>query len=232
MIRQTLELETRVKKKESPPVETAGYEEIIRREKLPPKLQLSGEHNVLNPVVWKRSPNGKLIKVVKGDEDGPGGLVVSDIRPLHLVIDYEGVVTNGDTLRYKFLILDETKSGRGKSGTPRTFAMNNSSKNDVLVVTKANGPADNPESVEFRFSDSTETAVVTKDQPFRRIAGYEADLTHEKLPSRFMNVRTKQPAGIRMGSQTYNIVAITKDEVTVQSSTSNKRWTVRRKGAS
>jgi hypothetical protein len=232
MIRQALELGERTKKKEREPVDTDPYKETLRREKAKSQLELSGDHNLFNPVVWKRSPNGKLIKVVKGDEDGPGGLVVSEIRPLHLVIEYDGVVTNGDNLRYQFTILDETKPGRNRSGTKRTFAPNVSQKSDLIIVTKLTGPPDNPSAVEFRFADSTETATITKEQPYSRIAGYEADLVHEKMGTPFKNVRTKQSQGIRLGTQTYNIVAITKDEVTVQSSTSNKkRWTVRRKGA-
>lgn len=237
MIRQALELGERSKKKEREPVDTAPFQETIKREKAAPQLALSGEHNLFNPVTWKRSPNGKLIKVVRGDEDGPGGLVVSEIRPLHLVIEYDGVVTNGESIRYQFLILDETKTGRSRSGTNRTgvrrsFALNTSQKSDLFVVTKVNGPANNPSSVEFRFADSTETATITAEHPFSRIAGYEADLVHEKLGTPFKNVRAKEKQGIRLGTQTYNIVAITKDEVTLQASTSTKkRWTVRRKGA-
>lgn len=230
-IRQALELGERAKKKESQPLETAPYEDILRREKAPPRLQLSGEHNLFNPVLWKRGRDGNPFKVVKGDEDGPGGLSVSIIRPLHLVIAFEGVQTNGDSIRYRFNVLDETKVGRGKAGRPLFAAINSSGKNDPFVLTSVKGPPDNPTAVEFRFADSTETATITKEEPFRRVAGYDADLAHEKLGSRFSNVKARQPGGIRLGSQTYNIVAITKDEVTLQS-TSNKRWTVRRKGAS
>ncbi len=230
MIRQALELETRAKKKDREPLDLAPYEDVIRRETTAPRLVLSGEHNLLNPVVWKRAPNGKLIKVVRGDEDGPGGLFVSAIRPLHVTVDYDGVTTNGESLRYKFTILDESKPGHSRSS--KTYSTNSPAKNDFIILTRVNGSSDNPTSIEFRFQDSTETATVTKDQVFTRIAGYEADLVHEKLGTNLKNLRAKQSQSVRLGTQNYNIVAITKDEVTVQSIASKKRWTVRRKGAS
>lgn len=230
MIRQALELEGRTKKKEREALDTSVYEDVLKHEKTAPKLSLSGEHNLLNPVVWKKGPNNKLIKVVKGDEDGPGGLVVSQIRPLNLVIEYDGVVTNGENLRYKFTILDESKGSRSR--TARTYAVNSAAKNDLVILTRVVGPTDNPTSLEFRFQDSTESASVSKEQPFKKIAGYEADLTHEKLGTNLKNLRAKQAQPVRIGTHSYIIVAITKDEVTVQSVASKKRWTVRRKGTS
>ncbi|MCC6235219.1 MAG: hypothetical protein IT580_21435 [Verrucomicrobiales bacterium] len=230
-IRQALDIIEKRGKKETQPVDTAAAEQMLKRTKSAPKLSLSGEHNVFNPVVWKRGRDGKLFKVVRGDEDGPGGLVANAIRALHFTVEYDGVQASGDSTRYKLLVTDESKAGRSAKARPYFLARGSSAKSDPLVVTKINGPEDNPTSVEVRFSDSTETAVISRETPFRRIAGYEADLAHEKLGTRFNNVRQKQPGGIRLGPQTYNIVAITKDEVTVQSSTS-KRWTVPLKGTS
>jgi|JI102314A1RNA_FD_contig_111_252299_length_4365_multi_3_in_0_out_0_2 hypothetical protein len=230
-IRQALELGERARKKESQPVDTSGYEAMMKRLKTQPKLSLSVEHNLFNPVVWKRGRDGALFKVVRGDEDGPGGLVATAIRPLNLVIEFDGIQASGESTRYKFNVLDEAKGGRSARPRQMYLALGASSKTDPFVVTKVIGPADNPTAIEFRFADSTETATVNREQPFKRVAGYEADMVHEKLGTKFNNVRTKQPGGIRLGSQTYNIVAINKDEVTVQSSTS-KRWIVRRKGVS
>lgn len=230
-IRQALELIEKSRKKESQPVDTTAYESVLKRQKTAPKLTLSGEHNVFNPVVWKKTRDGAMIKIVHGDEDGPGGLSVSAVRPLHLTIEFDGVQTSGETTRYKFNVLDESKSSRSARPRQMFLGIGSSGKNDPFVVTKINGPADNPTSVEIRLADSTETAVVSRDEPFKKVAGHEADMVHDKLNSKFNNLRAKQTNPIRLGSQTYYIVAINKDEVTVQSSTS-KRWIIRRKGVS
>ncbi|MGE3313070.1 MAG: hypothetical protein AB7O66_24135 [Limisphaerales bacterium] len=230
-IRQALELGNRAPKKVSEPVDTSGYELMLKRLRTTPRLVLSGEHNLFNPVLWKRGRDGAPFKVVHGDEDGPGGLVATEIRPLELVIEFNGIQESGESVRYKFSVLDETKGGKYVRPRQMYLSLGSSSKNDPFVVTRVIGPAEDPTGVEFRFADSTETATVTRDQPFKRVAGHEADLVHEKLGTKFNNVRSKQPGGIRLGSQIYNIVAINKDEVTVQSSTS-KRWIIRRKGVS
>ncbi len=238
--RQTIEdaiaLPGKKAKKGLDPVNTEDIDEILKREKAEPKLTLSGEHNLFNPLAWKKGKDGSLFKA-GGDEGGPAGLVVTAIRPLYLNIEFEGVMTSGDNIRYRFAVLDESKGGRGTRARQLSAALNQAKKDDPFVVTRVvEGPPEDPTSVEFRFSDSTETVVLGKGAPFRRLAGYEADLNHGKLGAKFSSIRPKQqnqqPQVIRLGSQAYNIVAITKDAVTVESSTSKKRWTVRLKGAS
>lgn len=230
-IREALAQSAKKAKKETKPADTAEHEAALKKAKSPPKLDLSGEHNLVNPVVWKKGRDGNLFKVVKGDEEGPGGLSVVQIRPLYLSIAYEGTQPAADSVRYRFSILDENKGGRSARPRPIFASIGSAGKSDPFVVTKiVSGTPENPTAIEIRFADSTETAVLSADQPFKRIAGYEADLVHEKVGAKFNNVRAKQQGGIRLGSQTYNIVAITKDEVTVQSNT-QKRWTVGRKGS-
>lgn len=228
-IRQAMESGIRARKKEASPVDVSAHERVLRRVQLEPHLSLDGDHNLFNPVTWRPGSDGTLFKVVRGDEDGPGGLSATAIRPLDFTVEFDGVQRSGDSLRYRFLVLDQSKGGR--TTRPRQVYLSEgvSSRNDPFVLTKVNGPAEEPASVEIRFADSTETATITPDNPYRRVAGYEADLVHDKLGNRFSNVRARQPGGIRLGSQTYIVVAITHDTVTVQSST-HKRWNIRLKG--
>ena len=39
-----------------------------------PKLVLNGEHNLFNPVVWKRKYDGSWIKIATGNESEGGGV--------------------------------------------------------------------------------------------------------------------------------------------------------------
>ena len=236
MIQDAIDLPAKKAKKEMQPADTSAIDAVLKMEKAEPKLTLSGEHNVFNPLLWKKGKDGSLFKA-GGDEGGPAGLVVNAIRPLHLTIDFEGALASGDTVRYRFAYLDESRSGRSAKARQFSVALNQAKKDDPFVLTRiVEGPAEDPTAVEFRFADSTETVKLTKEAPFRRLSGYEADLVHGKLGAKFSNIRQKQqnqqPQVIRLGSQAYNIVAITKDAVTVESSTSKKRWTVRLKGAS
>lgn len=231
-IRRALETVERSRKKESEPIDTSTATQILRRTRTEPEIELSGSHNLFNPVLWKRGANGMPYKVVRGDEDGPGGLEVTAIRPLHFKVEYDGVQVSGDSVRYKFIVTDES-SVRGRAPRPKQLYLDLGapSKRDPFVVARINeGPPEDPVSLEIRFVGSNESAIVSREKPYNRIAGYEADLAHTKLGTKFNNVRTKQPGGLRLAGQSYNIVAITEDEVTVESST-RKRWTIHLKGA-
>lgn len=228
-IEQALETLGRPSKKESEPVDTSTADRLLRRARLTPELELSGDHNLFNPVLWKSAPNGMPFKMVRGDEDGAGGLSVVAIRPLHFRVDFEGIQMSGDSIRYKFVVVDQAKGGRTARPRQHYMGVGSASKRDPFVVAKVNGPEAEPTSLEIRFVGSNDSAVVSLEKGYERIAGYEADMVHEKVGSKYFNVRAKQPGGIRLGAQTYNIVAITKDEVTLESS-SRKRWTIRLKG--
>jgi hypothetical protein len=224
-INRALEAVGRAPKKDSKPVDTAEIDQTLLRARAEPELNLSGEHNLFNPVVWKRRSDGSLYKIVSGEEEGPAGLKVLAIRPLEYRVEYDGVHRSGDRIRYKFIVLDETRGGRSSRPRQVYLSRDSSSKNDPFIITQINGPEDDPASVQIRF-ESGEVATVGLNRPYSRVAGYEADLVHENLGNRFTNVRAKQPGGIRLGPQTYNIVAINEGEVTLESATS-KRWTVR-----
>src|SRR5438034_3121929 len=53
---------------------------IERVEKLP-NLTLTRPHNLLNPVTWKRTPEGRLLKIDTEDKEGPGALKVTKMTP-------------------------------------------------------------------------------------------------------------------------------------------------------
>jgi hypothetical protein len=229
-IRQALEEISRRGRKESQPLDTSLMEVALRRDRLEPQLDLDGSHNLFNPVVWKRGNDGSLYKVVSGDEEGPAGLQVTEIRPLEFRVEFDGVHRSGDNLRYKFLVLDESRGRRGAPARSVYLSEGVTSKNDPFKLAKVNDPAEDPASVDILLPDSAKVETISRENPYSSIAGYEADLVHERLGAKFNNVRTKQPGGIRLGTQSYNIVAITRDAVTLQSNTTGKRWTIRLKG--
>ena len=74
-----------------PPVDLSTNEAVLTKVKTPIKFDISGRHNLFNPVPWVKRPNGELIKVQTGDEIGIGALEVSAINPLHLIISFDGI---------------------------------------------------------------------------------------------------------------------------------------------
>src|SRR5580692_4644177 len=68
------------------PMDLSVYQQALAQITNPPALVLSGEHNLFNPVTWKRKANGDLIKIIK---TGPDALIVTNIIPLYTIISYD-----------------------------------------------------------------------------------------------------------------------------------------------
>jgi len=62
------------------PLNVAPLVAAIQQLTNPPALVLSGDHNLFNPVVWKRLPNGGLLKVLK---TGADALTITNITALY-----------------------------------------------------------------------------------------------------------------------------------------------------
>ena len=192
-----------------------------------PELRLTRPHNLLNPVTWRKTPDGRLIKIDTEDKEGPGALQVTKISPLHFTISYSGISGGGDFLRYQFVVRNEGDTNRTRRANRMVFVSpgGKNEKNDYFVLRDIIGPPANPNGFVLELVDGKETVEVTKTKPFDRIAGYAADLSYPLEAGRtFLDKRVKDP--IKFGGGEYNIVAINQNEVTVQAS-SNKRTTIR-----
>ncbi|MFN0069618.1 MAG: hypothetical protein ACKVYV_18530 [Limisphaerales bacterium] len=221
----------RVPRQQSQPVDTSRSEGLLKRSARPPVLDLGlgGEHRLFNPDLWKRTPNGDLLRIRTGEEEGPAGLALVETRPLYFRVAFEGVQASGDNVRYQFGVTDETAGGGRPRKTPRFLVVGQQVREVPFLLQKVNGDPRDPASVEIRLRESNEVVTITRDQPFARIAGHEADLRHDALGKSFKDVRARQ--NLTLGSEPYNVVAITKDALTLQSSKTQKRWTIRLKSS-
>jgi len=213
--------------KELKPIDLTTNETALRRLRRPEPIRLSG-HNVFNPVQWKRMPGGNLIKVVTGEEIGPGALRITEIRPLNLIVAYDGVTT-GDLVQHRIKVTreaDESPAKRSPTTRPIT-AVNN--RNDIFAV-KDLKPKDDPQEFVLEMLDSKQTIVVTKDKPYINVAGYAADLRYEPEKLQFPNRRVKDR--LVFSGDTNKIVAITDTTVTVEALSNTKRTTIVHRGAS
>src|SRR5687768_16310519 len=67
-----------------PPLDISNYQTNLAKAKNPPSLTLGEGHNLFNPVTWKYKPDGSLLKVESGNEEGPGALRILKIQPLNM----------------------------------------------------------------------------------------------------------------------------------------------------
>ena len=184
---------------------------------------LSTTNKVFNPVTWQRTAEGKLLKLVQGDETGPKALVVTKATPLYLNITLDSVNLSEGAPRYTIYVerqADEDR--RNRSRKPYFATLNN--KNDVFVVREANGAPDNP-TLKIELADDGETIEVSKDKPFSRVAGYTVDLKYS-LENRPPWTGVRVGSSLSFGGENYNVVAITKDEVVVLAKSNQKKTPV------
>lgn len=200
------------------PIDLATNEQVLAQVSHPKRVVLAGEHNIFNPVRWKKRPDGSIYRE---QEAGPSALQILDIRPLHLKLEFDQVVpgVTAQEVRYRIIYLNESQ----RSGRPNPRDAVEGDKNNNFTLEKVIGDKANPEALQLLLPGEKQSMRITKQQPFDRIIGYTADLKHTVEDRPFKEVRAKDE--LNFGGETYNIVAITANEV-VLSAKSNKKQTV------
>jgi len=207
---------TNPKVKEYQPLDLTTNASVLARLEQAPRLKLDGDHNVFNPVVWQKTPDGGVKKVT---EVGPNAVEILDIRPLHLSIAFDSVAGTPLEVRYTLSYLNETQ--RSGKPTPRVAGLND--KNNMFTIQEITGETNNPTSLKVLLAGDKDPVTIGPDKPYERIVGYTADLSYPPANKQWKNQRVKDE--IPIGGETYNIVAITPSEV-VLSAKSNKKPTV------
>jgi hypothetical protein len=199
------------------PIDLTTNQQAVARASEPKRVVLAGEHNVFNPVRWQKNPDGSIYRA---QDAGPGALQITDIRPLHLKVEFDQVTGSPEEPRYRLQVLNEVQ--RGNRPTPRDAAVGD--KNNMFTIEKIIG-ADplNPDALQVLIAGDKEPVKITKQAPHERVIGFTADIQHPLEKKQWKDQKVKDE--LTFGGETYNIVAITAHEV-VLSAKSNKKQTV------
>ncbi len=92
------------------------------------------------------------------------------------------------------------------------------------------GKPEEPSQIIVQLNDTGEKAVITKDQPFKRVDGYMADLHYDLEKKNW----THQRVGSRLvfNGEDYNIVAINQNEVVLSAKANGKKWPIKANNSS
>lgn len=219
------------KAKPIPALNMEYYDTLLQASSSPEALDLSMTNRLFNPVKWQKSPDGKLIKIVRGDEVGPRALVVTNITPLYMAITLDSVTTNESSVRYKITVEREaapTPSLRKKSYYISYPFIANNNKNDAFVITDVKGLPEDPE-LDLTLTDSGTEAVISKTKSYRQPEAYMADVRYPPENRTFKNCRVG--SALVFGGEEYNVVAISDKEVVVSAKSNNKKTTITYAGA-
>lgn len=199
------------------PVDTTTNQVVLQRVAKPDKVILAGEHNLFNPVRWQKRPADGSI--YRAQDAGPAALKVETIRPLRLKVDFDQVTGTGQDIRYRLQVLNELRSNRPQPRDGAVGVENNLFKIEKII----GGDPANPESLEVLLEGDRQPVTITRQQAYERVIGYAADIQHTVENRLWKDQRVKDE--LTFGGETYNIVAITANEV-VLSAKSNKKQTV------
>lgn len=171
----------------------------------PPPVVLSGDHNLFNPVTWRRKPNGELLKILK---TGADALVVQNIIPLYEEIKFDHA-SGGGTGVY---VMDLTV--RSAKRAPEYAKINEKTKSGLYIIRGIKGASDDPTELELEIPDTGETVAVSANNPYKRVDGYLADLKYP--PESKTLTKQKVDETFTLDNEEYKIIAITNNAVRVQ----------------
>lgn len=195
----------------------------LQRVAQPILVDFSTTNKLFNPVPWQKAADGHLIKL-EDRNIGPKAVAVTKSLPLYLTLTLDQVTTAVDgSPKYVVGVQKDnapTAAGRSKKQTYCKVG----DKNDVFTLREIKGPPEDPSQLILIMNDTGDTAVLTKDQPFRRIDGYTADLAYK--PENKTWAARRVGNAISFNNEEYNIVAITRNEVVLSAKSNQKKWTV------
>lgn len=207
---------------EIPDLDLSAAKTVLTRTEEPVTLDLTTSNRVFNPVPWKRSPNGQLLRVNTGNEIGVRAMQVESISPLYLVVTFDSVLTSDSGSRYAIGIERQAEASRRARLKHQTYAAVGE-KNETFLLRDVKGPPAAPTSLDLTLSDG-EPISIGPDKPYKRVEGYATDLYYPPDSRNWTDKRVGDRIPIER--EYYNIVAITKNEV-VLSAPSGKKTTLK-----
>ena len=176
----------------------------------PPEILLSGDHNLLNPVTWKKKSDGTFLKVVK---IGPDALVVTNITKLYTVIAFDHASGNGSGV-YVMAIQQHSDLEHPRRPVVEYAKKDQKMKSGLYILRDIKGDPDNPSELDLELPLTGETVAVTKDKPYEWVDSFTADLRYEPDARTIPKVHVNEI--IPLDGEQYKIIEITTNAVRIQ----------------
>lgn len=204
--------------KELPPVDMAAEDAALQRVQAQYALDFTNKHNLFNPVIWKKRPDGALVKTQTGNEEGAGALELTNTRPLYLEVKFGSMSGTG------FTFTIDHQGAPKPENRHRSAYVSKGSKSDMITLKDVKGPAEKPTEYVLEWNESGDTITVTPEKPYRQVEAYSADLRYPPENRNWMDKRVGTPISFANGS--YKIVAITQSNVVVLDESNKKKTTI------
>ena len=143
------------------------------------KLDFENGNKLFNPVEWQKGLDGQPIKIRSGNEVGIRAVIVTNITPLYLVLTLDSITTNELGSRYVIGVEKQAEKSAAKRHKQQRYISPGDKPNDTFALLEVKGAPENPDALVVKLGDSGETAMVSKDKPFRRVDAYSADFRYD-----------------------------------------------------
>jgi hypothetical protein len=177
-------------------------------------LELSGAHNLLNPVLWRHTKEDTLIKV-SGENVGPGAVKIDRIQPLLFSLGFDGMTGPAAQMT----LVQQTNKNLNARGKTTLYVVPKA-KQDLFKITRLIGPAENPTGVEVELKNSPDPITIEKGHPYEVVSGYVADLRYE--PESLILKYQRVGDALKFDGDTNNIVEINSNSVVLSASSGTR----------
>ncbi len=198
-------------------------ENILKRVASPTLVSFGPPNKLFNPMPWQKKPDDTLVPATSV---GANAASVTNIVPLYLRITLDNITVSDAGAKYVIGIERQAASTSAQRNKKQAYCkLNDKDKDNTFQLVDVKGKPEDPDQLILQLSDTGEKAVITKDQPFKRVDGYMADINYDPENHKW----TKQRVGARISFnyEDYNIVAITQNEVVLSAKSNGKKWTIK-----
>jgi hypothetical protein len=200
-------------------------EQVLKRLASPAVIDFGPPNRLFDPMPWQKAADNHLIL---RDSVGPNRIVVTNITPLYLVLTLDSVTPSDSGPKYVLGIEKQAAPTAGQRNKRQSLcSLNPPTKNETFAMMEVKGKPDDPSQIIVQLNDTGEKAVISKEQPFRRVDGYMADLHYDLEKKSWFHRRVNSQPPLSFNGEEYNIVAINQNEVVLSAKLNGKKWAVK-----
>jgi len=202
-------------------LDTATLEGAMLRSKSPYRLDLETTNKLFNPMEWQKNLDGNLILAAK--RTGLLVAVVTNIAPLYLIVSLDSVITNELGVRYVIQVERQAAATMALRHPTRHYVSKDDKPNpkEPFALLAVKGPAENPDALDLKLTDTGETVTISAGKGYRRVAGYEADFRYD--PERVAKHHQRVGDKVAFGGVSYVVVEVNQNELILQDQSNQKK---------
>jgi hypothetical protein len=185
------------------------------------KLDLGNVNRVFNPALWQEAADGHLIKVTTGREIGIEAVSVTKLTPLHLIISFKGIREAGSNNLSYVVGVERQAAATVSLRREKVSYLAAGGKNDVFILREVRGTPGETAELVLELLDTQERVTVSKEKPFRREDGFMVDLKY--VPENRTWTDQRLDSKIKVGLETYKVVAIQRTEIVFSAESNQKK---------